>query len=115
MFRNLCLILTLLLTGCTSTNNRVVIVPPPNDPDAHVTGYQVIPRFTGIEVTAGIPALSFVPVIGTALAEAIKLRAGGYDVIVIPILAEDQFTHEVRVNAARARWGSSTPRVQKSP
>lgn len=106
MARAISLFLFLLLTACSSTNGHVVYVPAPTDPDTHVVGYQVIPRFTGIEVTLGIPALSPVPVIGPALAEAIKLRAGGYDTIVIPVIQEDQYRHEARIAAARARWGS---------
>ena len=101
-------IFVLFLAGCASaSNSKVVVIPPPADPDAHVIGYQVVPRFTGFEFTIGIPALAPIPVIGPALAEAIRLKAGGYDTIIIPILAEDQFLHQARVAAARARWKSA--------
>ena len=104
------LVSCLLFAGCSS--GRTVIVPAPTDPDTHVIGYQVVPRFTGIEVTLGIPALAPLPVIGPSLAEAIKLKAGGYDTIIIPILAEDQYRHEARIAAARARWTSRSPGVR---
>lgn len=112
MARAISLLLCLTLAACSSTNGHVIYVPAPTDPDTHVVGYQVVPRFTGIEVTLGIPALSPVPVIGPALAEAIKLKAGGYDTIIIPIIQEDQYRHEARIAAARARWTSYPPRVR---
>lgn len=66
-------------------------ITPPLDADTHVIGYNVVPRFTGYEVTFGIPALSGVPIIGPTIAEAIKFRAGKNDVVVVPILQEDMY------------------------
>ncbi len=90
-----------LLAGCSA--GEVIVVEPPKDPDIHVTGYQVVPRFSGFELTLGIPALAPIPIIGPSLAEAIRLRAGNSDTIIVPVLREDEFIHAAKVAAARAR------------
>jgi hypothetical protein len=83
-------ILLLLTAGCAASGG-VYEIKPPNDPDMHVVGYTVQPRFTGYELTFGIPALAPIPIIGPALAEAIRFRAGKNDIVVIPIMHEDQY------------------------
>jgi hypothetical protein len=92
MVRTLIVLCVLMLTGCaTISQGSVYEVRPPDDPNIHVTGYDVIPRFTGYELTFGIPALSPVPIIGPYLAEAIRFRVGKNDIVITPRLAEDRF------------------------
>jgi hypothetical protein len=90
MVRLLGLLLLIGLAGCVSSGNVYEVQPRP-DPDVHVIGYDITPRFTGYELTFGIPALAPVPIIGPYLAEAIRFRFGKNDIVITPRLTEDMY------------------------
>jgi hypothetical protein len=113
MVRSVIAVLALVLTAGCAASGGVYEIKPPNDPDMHVVGYTVQPRFTGYELTFGIPALAPIPIIGPALAEAIRFRAGKNDIVVIPIMHEDQY--KLRRPPNETRNPNSNPGVHRVP
>lgn len=117
MLRILFVSLLLSLTGCATQHVEPLVVPIP-DRDENVTyfsHYQKMEGFNGYEVTVGIPALGWIPVVGSFLDEMFRFRAGGRQDILVPVMEESQYVQEARARAAaaRARWHSAG--VRRSP
>lgn len=103
------------LAGCQAMYKPPYEVKHPKESETYTREYRVVKGYSGYEVSLGIPALGWIPVVGPYLSEMIKFRSGVNQDVIVPIMEESVYVHEARIRMGLAAPPASGLRFVPEP
>lgn len=90
------------LTGCQAMYKPPYEVKHQKEPETYTREYRVVKGYSGYEISLGIPALGWIPVVGPYLSEMIRFRSGVNQDVIVPVMEESIYVHQARIRMGLA-------------